>query len=85
MDAIKPGVTIKTHKGLVHAFGKKLVQPGLVPADLGRTLSQLLELRLMSDYDDGDMSAAAAQAMADRATAFVAAIRAAFPAIDAAP
>ena len=79
VDAIKPGVTIKTHKGLVHAFGKKIVQPGLVPADLGRSLSRLLDLRILSDYDGGDFSADQANDMAERATAFVAAIRAALP------
>jgi uncharacterized protein (UPF0332 family) len=46
---INPAET-KTHSGLISAFGKHLVKPGLIPADLGRSLNQVEHVRLLADY-----------------------------------
>ena len=46
---IDPAET-KTHRGLVAAFGKHLVKPGLIAADLGRSLNQVERIRLLADY-----------------------------------
>ena len=40
----------KTHSGLIASFGRYLVQAGHVPAELGRSLNRLHELRLTADY-----------------------------------
>jgi uncharacterized protein (UPF0332 family) len=40
----------KTHAGLIAAFGRHLVQSGLVEAELGRSLNQVESLRLLADY-----------------------------------
>lgn len=41
---------IKTHRGLIAAFGKYLVKPGLLAAEYGRSLNQVEQIRLLADY-----------------------------------
>ena len=41
---------IRTHSGLIGAFGKHLVKPGLASAELGRALNQVERIRLLADY-----------------------------------
>ena len=40
----------KTHGGLIGSFGLHLVQTGRLPAELGRSLNRVQELRLTGDY-----------------------------------
>ena len=40
----------KTHGGLIWGFGLHLVQTGRLPAELGRSLNRVHELRLTGDY-----------------------------------
>jgi uncharacterized protein (UPF0332 family) len=40
----------KTHGGLIGGFGLHLVQTGRLPAELGRSLNRVHELRLTGDY-----------------------------------
>jgi uncharacterized protein (UPF0332 family) len=40
----------KTHSGLIGSFGLQLVQTGRLPAELGRSLNRVHELRLTGDY-----------------------------------
>lgn len=40
---------IKTHRGLIAAFGNYLVKPGLVAAELGKSLNQVERVRLLAD------------------------------------
>ncbi len=40
----------KTHGGLIGSFGLQLVQTGRLPAELGRSLNRVHELRLTGDY-----------------------------------
>jgi len=44
------GETPKTHEGLIHLFGVKLIMPGIVEKKYGRILSRLRQLREESDY-----------------------------------
>jgi uncharacterized protein (UPF0332 family) len=44
-----PGET-KKHRNLIAAFGKHLVQTGLLPADLGKELNQAERARMLADY-----------------------------------
>lgn len=41
---------IRTHSGLIGAFGKHLVKPGLTSTELGRALNQVERIRLLADY-----------------------------------
>ena len=40
----------KTRRGLIGSFGSHLVQTGPLPAEFGRSLNRVQELRLTSDY-----------------------------------
>ena len=40
----------KTHGGLIGSFGLHLVRTGRLPAELGRSLNRVQELRLTGDY-----------------------------------
>jgi uncharacterized protein (UPF0332 family) len=40
----------KTHGGVIGSFGMHLVQTGRLPAELGRSLNRVHELRLTGDY-----------------------------------
>ena len=42
--------TIKTHRGLIAAFGQHLVKPGLFTSELGQWLNQVERVRLIADY-----------------------------------
>lgn len=44
------GGTIKTHRGLIGAFGEHVVLSGHVDPALGRSFNQVEKLRLMADY-----------------------------------
>ena len=41
---------IRTHSGLIGAFGKHLVKPGLASTELGRALNQVERIRLLADH-----------------------------------
>ena len=40
----------KTHRGLVAAFGKRIVVAGLMDADFGRSLNEVQKIRELADY-----------------------------------
>ena len=40
----------KTHAGLIGSFGLHLIRSGRLPAELGRSLNRVQELRLAGDY-----------------------------------
>jgi uncharacterized protein (UPF0332 family) len=42
--------TLKTHRGLIAAVGERLVKAGRISADLGRSLNQVEQVRLLADY-----------------------------------
>lgn len=69
------GRTYDTHKGLISGFGKHLVQGGPLDASLGRDLAWASQKRDMGDYDTQTIPEDEAEEVAERAGAFVGAIR----------
>ena len=76
---------IKTHDGLIGQFGLHLVKTGQLDAQHGRALAQVQDVRITADYASTPPSTKETEWAIGLATAFLAAIRAAFPTIDAAP
>ena len=67
--------TIRTHNGLIGAFGKFLVEAGHVPKDMGRLLNQTKNIRMTADYDGGSVEPENAEMIVEHAEGFVTAIR----------
>ncbi|MGE4048146.1 MAG: HEPN domain-containing protein [Acetobacteraceae bacterium] len=65
----------KTHSGLIASFGRHLVQAGHVPAELGRSLNRLHELRLTADYLAEPVPLDRARRAIEEAVSFVIGIR----------
>jgi len=79
--ATKLGVaeaSIKTHSGLIGAFGKHLVQAGLIDAKHGRAFNQVHGLRQLADHTSDPVSVDDATWALDKAEAFVPAIKVRF-------
>jgi uncharacterized protein (UPF0332 family) len=70
--------SIKTHSGLIGAFGKHLVQAGLIDVKHGRSFNQVQRLRQLADYTGDSVSVDDATWALDQADAFVAAVKAKF-------
>uniref|UniRef100_E6QBB9 HEPN domain protein n=1 Tax=mine drainage metagenome TaxID=410659 RepID=E6QBB9_9ZZZZ len=62
--------TIKTHHGLIAAFGLHVVKIGKVPAEFGRKLNEAENLRMIADYHGGQTSQAVAKQLVGTADAF---------------
>lgn len=62
---------IRTHSGLIGAFGKHLVKPGLVATELGRALNQVEHIRLLADYTGEAIDTDKAAWAIDQAEAFL--------------
>lgn len=77
-EAAADPAAIRTHSGLIGAFGKHLVKTGRIPADLGRTLNQVERMRLLADYTGEEIEPERARWVVDRAAAFLGAIKVAF-------
>lgn len=73
-----PQTSIKTHRGLIAAFGKHLVQGGPVAAAFGASLNKVERLRLLADYTGDPVTIADATWAVSQAEAFVAAVRLSF-------
>ena len=71
---INPAET-KTHRGMIAAFGKHLVKPGLLSVDLGKSLNQVERVRLLADYTGEEVDARDAQRTIAQAELFVAAVQ----------
>jgi uncharacterized protein (UPF0332 family) len=69
-----PGET-RTHRGLIAAFGKHLVQSGRMPAESGKSLNQVERIRLLADYTGEDIDREAAQWAVERAAEFIDAVQ----------
>jgi uncharacterized protein len=48
--AREEGAVVKTHGGLVAAFGENVVKTGLIAPEHGRALAHALKTRLLADY-----------------------------------
>ena len=62
--------SLKTHRGLIAAFGKHLVLGGHIAVEFGASLNKVERLRLLADYTGDNATWAVAQA-----AAFIAAVR----------
>ena len=69
--------TIRTHNGLIGAFGNLLVKNGPVSKDLGRLLGKTYSIRLMADYTGISVEPDIARDIVDQAETFITALRAA--------
>ena len=65
----------RTHSGLMSAFARYIVRPGLVSPD-GRTFAQAQRLRLIADYRGDPVPAAEAAKVVEWASAFLDALTA---------
>ncbi|MFM7759684.1 MAG: HEPN domain-containing protein [Burkholderiaceae bacterium] len=66
----------KTHSGLIAAFGLHIVSSGKISRELGRSLNEVEQLRLLADYTGEDVTANQALDAVSKAERFVAAVRA---------
>ena len=64
----------KTHGGLIGAFGLHLVQAEWLPAEFGRSLNRVQELRLTGDYFAAPVPADKAERAVQEAETFVAGV-----------
>jgi uncharacterized protein (UPF0332 family) len=65
------GAVIKTHNGLVAAFGECMVKTGKISPEQGRAFANVLKTRLLADYTAEIPSLEEAQETITRAEAFV--------------
>jgi uncharacterized protein (UPF0332 family) len=65
---------IKTHSGLIAAFSLHLVKPGIIPAQHGKSLRQVDQIRLVADYSDEEVDNDTAASAIGQANNFVEAI-----------
>jgi uncharacterized protein (UPF0332 family) len=65
----------KTHSGLIASFGRRLVQTGHLPVELGRSFNRIHELRLTADYLAEPVPLDKARRAIDEAATFFAAVR----------
>jgi len=71
---VNPAET-KTHRGLIAAFGEHLIKPGLLPADLGKSLNQVERVRLLADYTGEEIDEDKTRWAVEQAASFVEAVR----------
>jgi len=70
-----PQTSIKTHRGLIAAFGKHLVQDGPIATTFGAALNKVERLRLLADYTGDPVSIVDAAWAVTQAEAFMDAIK----------
>jgi uncharacterized protein (UPF0332 family) len=63
--------SIKTHSGLIAAFSLHLVKPGIIPAQHGKALRQVDQIRLVADYSDEEVDSDTAASALGHADSFV--------------
>lgn len=71
---VNPAET-RTHRGLIAAFGEYLIKPGMLPADLGKSLNQVERIRLLADYTGEEIDEDKTRWAVEQAASFVEAIR----------
>lgn len=74
MDAENEPTAIKTHSGLISAFGLRLVKPGILPVELGKAMNRVAEIRLIADYTGKEVDAETAAWCITQAELFLEAI-----------
>lgn len=73
-QALADPSTVKTHSGLITAFGEHLVKPGILPVALGQSLNQVERIRLLADYTDKEVNPADASWVIEQAVTMTAAV-----------
>jgi uncharacterized protein (UPF0332 family) len=66
-----PPASIRTHRGLIAAFGEHLVKTHRMEIDLGRSLNQVERIRLLADYTGEPIESAKAAWAIDQAGTFL--------------
>lgn len=66
---------VRTHQGLISAFGLHLVKTGKFGLDLGKALNQVERIRLLADYTGEAIELELARAAVAQADIFVAAVQ----------
>jgi len=69
---------VRTHTGLIGAFGEHLVKNGIVSKDIGHFLRRAQKARMMADYDGDSVEPEDARTIVEQAETFVSAMRAQF-------
>jgi uncharacterized protein len=62
---------IKTHSGLITAFSLQVIKPGLIPAQYGRSLRQVDQIRFIADYSDEGVDRERGLSVIEQANQFV--------------
>ncbi len=62
---------VRTHGNLISAFSLRLVKPGHIPVEFGRSLNKVDELRLIADYRGDSASMNKAEWAVEQAEQFV--------------
>lgn len=62
--------TVRTHRGLIAAFGQHLIKPGRLSVEIGRSLNQVERVRLLADYTGEPVDAVKTQWAIDQAELF---------------
>jgi uncharacterized protein (UPF0332 family) len=65
---------IKTHSGLISAFTLHLIKSGRIPAQHGKALNQVDQIRLIADYSDEEVDREAAASAIEQANRFIEAV-----------
>jgi len=65
---------VRTHSGLISAFGQYVVKAGWLPAEFGRSLNRAHEVRLLADYSGEPVEVEQAAEVVSGATDFIVAI-----------
>ncbi len=65
----------KTHSGLIAAFGLHIVATNLMSRELGRSLNEVEQLRLLADYTGEEITREQASYAVNKAEIFVTAVR----------
>jgi uncharacterized protein (UPF0332 family) len=74
-DSADDSASVRTHSGLISAFGLGLIKTGRLPLELGRTLNRAAEIRAAADYTGGPIDADKAIWMVDQAQRFIDEVR----------
>ncbi|HLH48686.1 MAG TPA: HEPN domain-containing protein [Roseiarcus sp.] len=64
----------RTHSGLIAAFARFIIAPGLLEREIGRTLGQAQYVRLIADYQGDPIGAAEASRAVEWAETFIKAV-----------
>jgi uncharacterized protein (UPF0332 family) len=65
---------IKTHSGLIAAFSLHVIKAGLIPAQYGRSLRQVDQIRLIADYSDEGVDRERGLSAIEQANQFIEAV-----------